>query len=326
MSLYALPVTSSDLTQLQDGIQFFTDNAQAQSQATQINNNQGTVFSYANTLLSNAVSTSQVAMADFAYALGKTDTVAHLNGIVDNFLPPQVKFAVDHALAGGPTVYAAQVYALALATSFKDFATSLDTQVKAGSFVTNTANLTGTNASAIQNFFGVWLAFYTANPIAAPGLTATVAAAASAWGDAMGAALDRGPTDTGPGIDTARQIQDAVANALFDIAQTASSPPGAKYVEGVPITSLPQHTPFQGEGAGGNTFTLTTGIDGPTGFTSTQSGAIFNAPPGVNPPNGTSNTLNAGDNFGSTFKDAKGNPDATLNYTAIANTVVAIRR
>ena len=118
MSLYALPVTSSDLTQLQDGIQFFTDNAQAQSQTNLINNNQGTVFSYANTLLANAVSTSQVAMADFAYALGKTDTVAHLNGIVDNFLPPQVKFAVDQNLAGGPTVYAAQVYALALATSF----------------------------------------------------------------------------------------------------------------------------------------------------------------------------------------------------------------
>ena len=102
MSLYALPVTSSDLLQLQNGIQFFTNDAQAATQTTLINTNQGTVFSYANTLLANNVSTSQVAMADFAYALGKTDTVAHLGGIATGFLPPQVKFAVDNSLAGGP--------------------------------------------------------------------------------------------------------------------------------------------------------------------------------------------------------------------------------
>ena len=141
MSLYALPVTSSDLLQLQNGIQFFTNDAQAATQTTLINTNQGTVFSYANTLLANNVSTSQVAMGAFAFALGKTETVDHLKGISTVFLPPQVKFANDQNLAGGPTVYAAQVYALALATGFKDFGTSLDSQVKAGTFVTNTANL-----------------------------------------------------------------------------------------------------------------------------------------------------------------------------------------
>ena len=250
MSLYALPVTSSDLTQLQDGIQFFTNDAQAQTQATLINSNQGTVFSYAQTLLANNVSTSQVAMGTFAYALGKTDTVAHLDGIATVFLPPQVKFAVDQNLAGGPTVFAAQVYSLALATSFADFRTSLTSQVANNTFVTNTANLTGTNASAIQNFFTVWFNFYTANPIAAPGLTATQAAAASAYGDALGVALDRGPNDTGPGIEAARAIQNAVANALFDIAQTASSPPGATYKDGVPITSLPTAHPVPRRGPG----------------------------------------------------------------------------
>src|SRR5262249_32259395 len=90
---------------------------------------------------------------------------------------------------------------------------------------------------------------YTANPSAASGLTASVAAAASAWGDAMGVALGR--TDSGAGIDAARAIQNAVANALFDNAQSSSSPPGVKYAEGVAIGSLPTHTNFQGEGGGG---------------------------------------------------------------------------
>src|SRR4051794_32804814 len=309
MSLYALPVSSSDLTSLQQGISFSTNSTEADNQTKAITAGGATVFSYAQTLLANNVSTSQVAMSAFAYALGKTDTVAHLDGIATGFLPPQVKFAVDNNLAGGPTVYAAQVYSLALATGFKEFATSLDSQVKAGTFVTNTANLTGTNASAIANFFQVWLGFYTANPTAAPGISASVAAAASAYGDALGVALDRGPNDTGPGAATAHAIQALVANALFDIVQ-------GTYKEGVPITSLPQHTPFQGEGPGLNTFTLTPGIDGPTGFISTQKGAIFNAAPAANPPFGTDNTLNAGDNFGTTgLTDAK--DQGTLNFTAI---------
>jgi len=317
MSLFVLPVTSSDLTQLQSGIQFFTTDAQAQAQTALINNNQGTVFSYAQTLLANNVSTSQVAMADFAFALNKTDTVAHLTGISTQFLPPQINFAVAKNLEGGPTVYAAQVYALALAQGFKEFATSLDSQVKAGTFVTTTANLTGTNASAISNFFNVWFNFYNnpANSAALLGVTASVAAAASAWGDAMGAALVRTPDDTGPGADTAHAIQALVANALFDIVQGI-------YKEGVPIQTLPQHAPFQGEGGGGfNTFTLTPGIDGPTGFISTVKGAIFNAlPASQGPAGGVTNTLNAQDNFGTTgLTDAK--DQGTLNFTAVANTL-----
>jgi hypothetical protein len=292
MSLYALPVSSSDLTALQQGIQFTTNPGEANTQADAIKNGSTTVFAYAQSLLGKSVSTSQVAMADFAYALGKTDTVAHLGGIATGFLPPQVKFAVDNNLAGGSTVYAAQVYSLALATSFADFRTSLTSQVANNTFITTTANLTGTNASAIQSFFGVWLAFYTANPTAAPGLTANQAAAASAWGDAMGAALDRGPNDTGPGIDAARAIQTAVANALFDNAQTSSSPPGAKYAEGVAIGSLPTHTKFQGEGVG-KTFTFTLGTDTFAGTTGddTFAGVIQANGTGINVPSSTLSPL-----------------------------------
>ena len=255
MSLYALPVSVSDLTQLQQGIQFSTDAGQASAQMQSINNNQGTVFSYAQTLLANNVALSQVAMADFAYAIGKTDTVAHLTAISTQFLGGpngQLAFINAHPeIQGGPIVFDAQVYALALAGGNRDFAVSLANQVTAGTFAQNTADLTGTGVAGIQQFFTNWQKFYTANPNAAPGLSADVAAAASAWGDAMGIALGRAKSDTGPGSDKALAIQSAVANALFDIAQTASSPPGQKYVEGVAIGNLPTHTKFQGEGGGG---------------------------------------------------------------------------
>src|SRR5262249_49273542 len=115
MSLYALPVTSSDLTTLQQGIQFFTNPVQAQQEAALINAGQATVFSYAQQLLQANVSLSQVAMADFAFMFGVTDTVAHMASISTTFLPPQVAFAIQQNFFGGPTVYAAQVYALALA-------------------------------------------------------------------------------------------------------------------------------------------------------------------------------------------------------------------
>src|SRR5262249_41059362 len=159
MSLYALPVTSSDLTSLQQGIGFSTNPTDAQTQATAITNAAGanpTVFSYAQSLLTKNISTSQVAMADFAYAIGKTDTVDHLNAISTTFLPPQVKFAMDNNLQGGPTVFAAQVYALALAGGSKDFATTLDNQVKNQFFFDATAAITGTNSAAVQQFYNNW--------------------------------------------------------------------------------------------------------------------------------------------------------------------------
>src|SRR5262249_59028147 len=119
-----------------------------------------TVLSYADWLLATHSSTAQVAMADFAYATGKTDTVSHLGGISTGFLPTQVAFAKAQGLSGGPTVYAAQVYAVALAQDTTNgFATSLASQVSGGTFVTTTAALTGTNATAIQKFFHVWNTF-----------------------------------------------------------------------------------------------------------------------------------------------------------------------
>jgi len=65
MSLYALPVSVDDLLQLQEGLQFFTDPAQAATEAAAINAPKATetVYSYASSLLSDNISTSMVAVA-----------------------------------------------------------------------------------------------------------------------------------------------------------------------------------------------------------------------------------------------------------------------
>ena len=86
MSLTALPVTVSDLTQLQQGIEFFTNTAEATAQAATINapgTTTASVFIYATQLLANNLSLSQVAMADTAImeggtiAVGDTTTTKH---------------------------------------------------------------------------------------------------------------------------------------------------------------------------------------------------------------------------------------------------------
>src|SRR5262249_20661671 len=153
-----------------------------------------TVQAYAGRLLAANVSLSQVAMADFAAMFGVTDTTSHMADISTQFLPPQVAFAIQQNFAGGPTVYAAQVYALALAEvngGNNAFANTYLPLVNQGVAVFGAAvsGLTGTSEQAIEQFFNNWLAFYTAFSNAAPGISANLAAAASAFGDALGTAL-----------------------------------------------------------------------------------------------------------------------------------------
>ena len=76
---------------------------------------------------------------------------------------------------------------------------------------------------------------------------------------------------------------------------------------------MPQHTLLQGEaGQNANEKTLTINVDSGPAFTTNVPGSTFTAPPGQNVL-GPSNTLNAGDNFGSTVGDA------TLNVTEVAS-------
>src|SRR5262249_789190 len=115
-----------------------------------------------------------------------------------------------------------------------------------GQFAAAFSALTDTSTAAITQFVNNWIAFFTAHPEARPGLSVTLAAYGAAAGDAIGVALEANNA-------TALSLQALVANALFDVAQTGV-PGGATYTAGVPIGSLPQHTPFQGAG---QTFILT---------------------------------------------------------------------
>lgn len=236
MSLFALPVSVSDLTQLQRGIEFFSNVAEATTEQGLITNppNTPTVFTYATDLLVRNVSLSQVAMAVDSLMFGVTDNLVELAKLATQFLPAQVANASANGL--NPTVYAAEALGLGLAGgngSSNAFATNFGS-LSITEFASEVASLTGVNASAIQGFVNNWLNFYTANPPAG-GLSAQLAAYGAAFGDAVGVAL-LNPTVNGSTALLVAEVQ----NALIDNAE-------GSYTAGIPlITELP-HLPLQGE-------------------------------------------------------------------------------
>ena len=300
MSLTALPVSATDLTTLQAGVQFFTNTGQATSQAAAINAPGSTqsVFTYAASLINSNISLSQVTMAVSAIAesgtiaVGDTTTPNTLTFLSTQFLPAQVAFAAANGF--NQTVFAAQALGLALAGT-SGFQTDW-AGLSSSAFVTSVASATGLNASAIQGFLTNWTAFYTANGTPGGSLTVTQAAYGATLGDAIGVAL-LNPTsanlqsvfstttannfspNTGSGL---------VQNALIDVAT-------GQYTTGVSLAALPTHTPLQGQGARAQGVFLTQGIDSPTsgfaanasgtpllnGFTATTAGQVFNALPFV---------------------------------------------
>ena len=254
MSLTALPVTSTDLTTLQSGVQFFTNTSQATSQAAAINAPGSTqsVFTYAASLINSNISLSQVTMAVSAIAesgtiaVGDTTTPNTLTFLSTQFLPAQVAFAAANGF--NQTVFAAQALGLALAgtSGFQaDWA-----GLSKSAFVTSVAGATGLNASAIQGFLTNWTNFYTANGTIG-GLTVTQAAYGATLGDAIGVAL-LNPTSanlqsvfstTGANNFSPNAGSGLVQNALIDVAT-------GQYVVGISLAALPQHTPLQGAGRG----------------------------------------------------------------------------
>jgi hypothetical protein len=235
MSLYALPVSTSDLTQLQLGIEFFTNTTEATTEAAAINAGTDTVYGYAVKLLSNNISLSQVAMAVDSLMFGVTDNVTELTKLAMQFLPAQVANAVAHGF--NPTVYAAEALGLGLAGgngTSNAFATDFGS-LSVPQFASAVASLTGINSGAIQGFVQNWTNFYTANPSATFGLSATLAAYGAAFGDAVGAALVN-PTFNG----TLALLTSEVENALIDNAE-------GLYKAGIPLITEPPHTPLQGE-------------------------------------------------------------------------------
>ena len=331
MSLTALPVTSTDLTTLQSGVQFFTNTSQATSQAAAINAPGSTqsVFTYAASLINSNISLSQVTMAVSAIAesgtiaVGNTTTPNTLTFLSTQFLPSQVAFAAANGF--NQTVFAAQALGLALAgtSGFQaDWA-----GLSGSAFVTSVAGATGLNASAIQGFLTNWTNFYTANGTIG-GLSVTQAAYGATLGDAIGVAL-LNPTSanlqsvfstTGANNFSPNAGSGLVQNALIDVAT-------GQYVTGVSLAALPQHTALQGQlGSGeGGTF-LTQGIDSPgsgfaanasgtpllNGFTATTAGQVFSALPFVTALGLANNTLNTGDDLEATGAAAG---TAVLNYS-----------
>ena len=332
MPLTSLPVTAADLEALQLGIGFFTDAAQATSEAAAINANTPngpTVYSYAAQLLSSQISLSQVAMADSAYMEGTTVAAGSITAPATNtlalfttqFLPPQVAYALAHGF--NPTVFAAQSLGEALSTNAA-FNTNYVSLTPAA-FASAVATLTGLNANSIAGWLTNWLAFYTAN--APTGATITQAAYGATFGDAIGTAI-LNPTPIGNGnlpaglpSTTFNTIQNQVYNALKLNAE-------GTYVAGVAIGALPHETPLQGE-AGSNGIFLTQNIDSPTsgfstsasgtpllnGFTASAAGQVFNALPFVTALGLGNNTLNTGDNLQTT---GAATGTAILNYTTAA--------
>ena len=254
--LTGLPVSVSDLTTLQKGIQFFTNSAEATAEAAAINATPTTesVFTYAAKLINNQISLSQVAVADFAVMTGVTDTVAHLTAITNDFLSGpngQVALAVSKGL--NPTVFAAEAYGSALATN-ADFNAAFVTPFASNQagFAAAVSAATGVGTGAILNFVSNWTAFFTAHPEALQGRTVTQAAYGSAIGDAVGAALE---TPTSANLATVfsttanngfspNTVRGLVANALIDNAE-------GLYTAGVSLKALPQHVLLQGEFHGG---------------------------------------------------------------------------
>lgn len=250
-----LPVSASDVEQLQSGIQFFTDQAQATVEAAAINapGATETLFTYAATLLQNNLSLSQVAMADTAImeggaiAVGDASTVNTVAFLTLSSLPAQVAVAMAH----GPTVYASEALGLALANTagFNGHFAGLNETA----FVQAAATATGVNTSAITQFVDNWTAFYSgAGSAAHSGLTVQQAAYGAAFGDAIGIAL---LNQTSAFLNTdiftnqafphsPNTVYGHVANALIDNAE-------GLYKIGATLPDQNQHTVMQGEVSGG---------------------------------------------------------------------------
>jgi hypothetical protein len=100
MSLFQLTVTTTDISQLQQGILFTTTNAaDVNNQVSAINATGATetVASYANQLLASVLSTSQVAMGVTGLMTGQAQTVAVFDQPCDapGHYPVICKFCFD---------------------------------------------------------------------------------------------------------------------------------------------------------------------------------------------------------------------------------------
>ena len=268
MSLTARPVSVDDLLQLQDGLQFFTDPAQAATEAAAINvffNPTETVYRYATSLLADNISTSMVAVAvtslmeggkipsdvPFLMPIGDAHTPGTLTFLATQFLPAQIAVAEAHGL--NPTVYAAEALGLAMAG---DQLFNSRYGLDPNGFAATVGIATGISPAAITGWNNNWKAFYSGvGADAHPGLTVDQAAAGAAYGDAVGAGLLTSTSKDPRDFPAQNNLYLKVANALINTSEGITSQPS----DGVIVHKL-----LEGEASMPS---LVLGIDAtPTGF------------------------------------------------------------
>ena len=242
MSLFALQVTSSDITVLQQGILFTTTSAaDINNQVTAINGGTQTVASYANQLLASVQSTSQMAMGVSALETNSSQSVATLTNLVTNpgIIPAYVNFAKANPQLNVGLVVGENI-GLAFAGDPNFDATYGGLSLSA--FSAKAAAVTGIDPTFLASQAQFFINFYTANGL--PGIPHPTAPQIqdAAYGVAFGLGVGLAIEGTGTQATT---IQTQVKNALFDIAQTSESPPGQMYVPGATLAAQPVPTPFQ---------------------------------------------------------------------------------
>jgi hypothetical protein len=236
MSLFQLTVTTTDISQLQQGILFTTTNAADISNQVSAINATGateTVASYADQLLAGGLSTSQVAMGVTGLTTGQAQTVAVLTNLVMNpaIIPSFQSFALANEL--DVTQVVGEDIGLAFAAN-PNFVGNFGGQ-SLTAFSLQMLALTGINqaftTSQVQFFINLYQTF------GLPGNATPTAAQiqAAAYGVVFG--LDVALNLEGTGGTQATTNQTLVKNALFDIAQSGESPPGQMYVPGATLAA-----------------------------------------------------------------------------------------
>ena len=275
MSLYALPVTATDITALQNAILFSTTSTtDINNQVTAINapGATETVTSYASSLLAGVVSTSQMAMAVSAEETGASQTVATLTNLVNNpaIIPAYVQFATAQGLNVGLVV--AEDLGLAYSGDPNFVATYVGSL---SSFSSKVSALTGINATFITQQAQYFINLYTATSPFPGNPTPTAAQIlAAAEGVAFGLAVGLAVEGVGSQAST---FQTQVKNALYDIAQATQSPPGSAYVPGAALAAQPIPIAFQGTTGGSINLTTATDIVSITASNTTVNGTFGGA-------------------------------------------------
>ena len=329
----AASVTVSDIEALQAGMECFTNAAEATTFAAAVNAGTLTVNGIANQYFINMSAFTVAAMLDDSLMHGGVPTAGKLlnPSSIANELQ-NLTFATN--AAGGAIVSAAQsgvnlalkigtnqvttaaeVVAVGIAAgdgTQNNFIPNFVTGQSVSQFAVLASVAIFGNASLAQVITGYvnnWLNFYNGVGAGAvqPGLNATSQSYAAAFGDAVGLYIQN--------TATFGTFNSKLAfNALVNNALVLDGVPGSAYTPGVALVL--QQVPQQLQGGSSNTFTLTVGVDAGPAFTTSVPGAIFIAAPGANPPLGTTNTLNSGDNLQDSANDG------TLNLTQVKSTGV----